>query len=41
VAIVVSEQTGKIATFKQGKIQTNVKPEDLKSMLIKEFWEKE
>ncbi len=41
IAIVVSEQTGKIATFKQGKIRTNVKPEDLKSMLIKEFWEKE
>lgn len=41
IAIVVSEQTGKIATFKQGKIQTNVRPENLKTMLIKEFWEKE
>ncbi len=41
LAIVVSEQTGKIALFKQGKIHPNLKPEGLKAMLIKEFWEKE
>ncbi len=36
-AIIVSEQTGEISFAKEGKLQTNISPEELRRVLEKEF----
>lgn len=37
IAIVVSEQTGRISWVKNGKLKRNIKPVELKEMMVKEF----
>jgi len=37
LAIVVSEQTGRISLVKEGEMKRNLKPVELKEMLVKEF----
>jgi uncharacterized protein (TIGR00159 family) len=37
IAIVVSEQTGRISWVRDGKLKRNIKPVELKEMLVKEF----
>jgi uncharacterized protein (TIGR00159 family) len=37
LAVIVSEQTGEISFAKEGKLQTNISPEELRRVLDKEF----
>lgn len=37
IAIVVSEQTGRISWVKNGRMKRNIKPVELKEMMVKEF----